>query len=631
MKRQNAFLKVKGILYLLFSLTACVNTVSVENGSENQREIPVKLMATVQSGTSTRMAGNSFEEGDKIGLYAMIGSGSLEGERYADNKCFVHSAENEFVPNEVMYYPEDGSDLNLVSYYPYAEQGIAAGESSMSVRVKTDQSNQEDYSASDFLVALQRDVQASENPIKLTYKHRFFRLKLTLNPGDGEDVQQMLAADPKLTICGFFTKSKYDFNEEEYTGFLDEENISPAGKWKVSDGKLVGQEVILIPQDISSRYQYISLKAGGKIYTAFLPSALVLQSGKQQELQITFVSDEEVLLDAISGEIADWENTGMEETESETAHEYINISKLKFENSQVCKVMSGGRQVAEICKEFLVNPEITSQAIVAYPMKDDKTTDLSKGIVMQLIGETGKVHGGAVAWDLEKKTLNYTAGTIAAQNYLSVLADGRIVLSRAASDDVLSLTYLDDVIRDVRGGVINNYPIVKVGTQYWMKSNLEAGSYIDGEQIPSLKEMHEGAVGYIRSDVGNYFYSADVVTTHRMLPKGWEIPVWEDWTLLMSYLNDDVSTLKSGDWKPMKEGTTIAEVNNLSGFSAEPVGMCFGSYNVSEYEGKYLAYWTLDDAGGVPTEVFLLKTDSNEMIKGNTAKDKAYAIRAIRK
>ena len=31
MKRQNAFLKVKGILYLLFSLTACVNTVSVEN------------------------------------------------------------------------------------------------------------------------------------------------------------------------------------------------------------------------------------------------------------------------------------------------------------------------------------------------------------------------------------------------------------------------------------------------------------------------------------------------------------------------------------------------------------------------------------------------------------------------
>lgn len=228
-------------------------------------------------------------------------------------------------------------------------------------------------------------------------------------------------------------------------------------------------------------------------------------------------------------------------------------------------------------------------------MKDDKTTDLSKGIVMQLIGETGKVHGGAVAWDLEKKTLNYTAGTIAAQNYLSVLADGRIVLSRAASDDVLSLTYLDDVIRDVRGGVINNYSIVKVGTQYWMKSNLEAGSYIDGEQIPSLKEMHEGAVGYIRSDVGNYFYSADVVTTHRMLPKGWEIPVWEDWTLLMSYLNDDVSTLKSGDWKPMKEGTTIAEVNNLSGFSAEPVGMCFGSYNVSEYEGKYLAtgHWTM--------------------------------------
>lgn len=631
MKQKSVCQRVGILLYLLILFTACVNRISENGEQEDYGKISVKLMPTIQSGVATRIANNKFEVGDSIGVYAMLGSGSLEGERYADNLAFGRSSEDIFVPNVALYYPEQEFTLNLISYYPYGEKGVAFEESSMLVGVKPDQSVLANYSASDFLVALLKDVRASKDPVKLTYKHRFFRLKIVLIPGKGEDAEQMLGLDPKLEVCGFFTKAFYDFNEEEYTNFCDEENITPAGEWSVSDGKLVGKELILVPQQLSRGHQQILLEVAGKTYTALLPSALELQAGKQQELQISFVSDEDILLDALAGEIADWEGSTTGNSEAEIAHKYINVSKLEFDDSQVYKVMSGSRQVAEVCKELLVGSQTSDQAIVAYPMQGDKKPDLSKGIVMQLIGKAGAVHGGTVAWDLDTHTLNYTAGTMPVLNYLSVLSDGRIALSTSALDDVLSITSLDDVIRDVRGGAIHNYPIVKIGTQYWMKSDLEASAYSDGEQILSLKEMHEGDVGYVRSAAGNYFYSASVAKNHRMLPNGWDIPNWEDWMTLISYLKSDVSTLKTGMWIPLKDGGSVAGASNLSGFSAKPAGLCFGNYLISEYEGRYVGYWTLDDKGGVPDEVLLFKSDVNEMVKGKVTGDKAYVIRGIRK
>ena len=121
-----------------------------------------------------------------------------------------------------------------------------------------------------------------------------------------------------------------------------------------------------------------------------LPSTLQLKSGKQRELEITFVADEDVLMSKVNGEIGDWDGTETDQAESVTLHKYVDVSKLTFEKSDVYRVLNGGKQVAEICKEYLVTPEFSSQAIVAYPMKEDGSVDLSQGIVAQLPGKSGK-------------------------------------------------------------------------------------------------------------------------------------------------------------------------------------------------------------------------------------------------
>ena len=628
----------RGVGLLVFCtilLSACVNHISEEEeDSVNNGDIPLKFIADIRESVGTRMANNNFAEGDEVGLFALAGTTTMQEERYADNLHFVRSSTGEFVSDESVYYPDDGVTLNLISYYPYREEGVAMGESKMPVSIETEQNIPANYSHSDFLVATKEDVLATQEAIALTYNHKFFRLKIALVSGEGEDVESMLTANPKLSVSGFYTKSIYDFQKKSYSSFTDEKDIIPTGEWEIVDERLVGKDLILIPQEATVGYQYITLEANGKPYTCLLPSTLKLQEGKQRELEITFVAAEDILMSKLNGEINDWEGTEVDHTGSETLHKYIDVSKLTFENSNICKVLNKGKQMAEICKEYLVTPDFSSQAIVVYPMKEDGTADLSRGLVAQLLGKTGKVHGGNVVWDTENHSLNYTPGTLPARNNIYVMANGEVSLSVAMGDDVLQVLALEDVARDVRGGMIHNYPLVKIGTQYWMRDNLKASFYIDGNEIPKLDAVTDGAVGYLQSEANAtyYFYTASVALSGNILPNHWSVPTWEDWNILKTYLKEDASLLKSGTWLPLNTGDTAEPATNWSGFDGIPVGMYVGTFQLN-YEGKYLAYWTLDETNSEIAEtVFYLKSDTNliESSKAGTDK-KALAIRCIRK
>lgn len=201
-------------------------------------------------------------------------------------------------------------------------------------------------------------------------------------------------------------------------------------------------------------------------------------------------------------------------------------------------------------------------------------------------------------------------------------------MSVTPAENLLSVS--PDLFCDVRGETIHKYPIVKIGTQYWMRSNLEAILYTDGDAILELMNMVEDATGYL-SNNGNYFYTSNAVLTNKLLPADWRIPTWNDWNLLNTYLGEDASLLKSGEWKLIKDETVLGEASNLSGFNALPVGLWWTKGKIADYEGRYLGYWTLDNTGLSVDEAFLLKSNSNTSSPGSISTEKAYALRALRK
>ncbi|WP_294476810.1 fimbrillin family protein [uncultured Bacteroides sp.] len=619
------------VLFLVLA-AGCINHITEEEEPlMNDGNIPLRFIAGIHDVVNTRVANNTFDVGDKVGLFALAGSITMKEERYVDNLIFERSSANEFVTEESVYYPDDEVTLNLFSYYPYQQDGIAMGESSMQVAVEADQSTLDNYSHSDFLLASKKGVLASKEAIPLIFNHKFFRLKVALVPGEGENVDDMLAENPILSVSGFYTKAIYDFQKDAFLGYLNEEDVTPLGEWKIEGNRIIGKELILIPQESTPGYQYLSVNVKGKPYMTLLPSTLQLQSGKQRELEITFVTDEDVLIGKVDGEIEDWEGNEKDQVKSEVLHNNVDVSKLTFENSNVCKVLSAGKQVAEICKEYLVTPEFSSQAIVVYPMNADKKVDLSHGVVVQLLNQSGNVHGGTVSWNIEDHSMNYVPGSLSARNNVYVLADGRISLSISFKDDLLRVMALEDVVHDTRGGVIHNYPIVKIGTQYWMRSNVEATLHTDGNEIPKLNVVSEKTVGYLKSKKGNYFYTASTALSDNLLPAHWNIPNWEDWKLLKTYLKEDASTLKSGTWISI-DGKKVAPVNNSSGFNSIPIGM-YVAEKQEIFDGKFSSYWTLDDTNTeIAKTVFYLKSDTTLIGEANAGiATKAFAIRCIRK
>jgi len=131
---------------------------------------------------------------------------------------------------------------------------------------------------------------------------------------------------------------------------------------------------------------------------------------------------------------------------------------------------------------------------------------------------------------------------------------------------------------------------VVIGTQTWMKYNLDVTNFRNGEEIPEVKskeewiaagEKQQAAWCYYDNDVSNgakygKLYNWYAVNDPRSLaPEGWHIPTGAEWQTLSENLGGEEAAgnkLKSASgWLDKPEGKSG---NNSSGFLGLPGGGC---------------------------------------------------------
>jgi uncharacterized protein (TIGR02145 family) len=155
----------------------------------------------------------------------------------------------------------------------------------------------------------------------------------------------------------------------------------------------------------------------------------------------------------------------------------------------------------------------------------------------------------------------------------------------------------------------NSYSTVQIGTQCWIKSNLRASKYSNGENIPTglsnsswfnTWQTRIGAYAFYNNDPRNddlygKLYNHYAVTDGRGLcPTGWHVPLDAEWTTLENHLGGGSvagGALKSmaiqptpGGWELPNSGAT-----NSSGFTALPGG--FRNTNGDFYNVSTWGYW----------------------------------------
>lgn len=569
--------------------TSCVNEIESE---VSPGTIPITFSTTI-SKVNTRINGNSFEAGEQIGLFAMLSGTTINEQRYIDNLKLECGENNQFIPEETVFYPEGDATLDFISYYPYQKGGIAAQNSSLNIAVQTNQSAGDNFFKSDFLIAEKGEVASSNNAVQLKFQHKFAKLKIELLPQEEEDIDNMLLENPQIVASGFYTQADYDLKEKKLINHHTKSDIIPHGTWKKEKDKLTGKEFIVVPQETSSDDLFFTIDWNGKIYTCPI-SINSLSSNKQCVISIKALQNASNTLCGITGEIENWGDLTQEESENSYQITSIHIAALSFKTSDIYQVHQGGQVVAEICKEYLSSPsnDLASRAIVVYPVTN-KRTQLDKGTVLQLLDKAEKVHGGTVNWNLTDNTLNYTSGSSYPIETFYIDSEGKITIEKPETPATVNVSSY--MLRDIRGGQLKTYPIVKIGTQYWMKENLQATTYRDGSNIKEITEFGQGA-GYFHStgqDV--YFYNGDALLINELAPELWKIPNVKEWNLLTEYINDKAILLEAGKWKT-NDGSYLA--TNETGFNGGAYGLYSGKDNKTTLvnAGSSAGYWISGDS-----------------------------------
>lgn len=146
----------------------------------------------------------------------------------------------------------------------------------------------------------------------------------------------------------------------------------------------------------------------------------------------------------------------------------------------------------------------------------------------------------------------------------------------------------------------NNYPIIKIGNQIWMKENLRVSRYRNGDLIPNVTDntawgtLTSGGRSWYNNDstnnenpYGNLYNWYAVTDSRGLCPSGWHVPSDSEWDVLTNSLGG----LSVAGGKMKSVGTTYwispnKDATNESGFSALPGG-CRGNdgnfYNILGY------------------------------------------------
>jgi len=606
-------------------LTSCFNKIPEEMPEPG--DIPISVTTSLQQ--MTRITTNGFEENEAIGLYITVQPAGIANTRYIENVKFNYDPSTDFVPEEDIFYPEGSNKCDFISYYPYNTEGIKKNESTIKVEVQTDQSTNAALSASDFMIATNKGVTASNNPVALDFEHKLFRLNVILNPVSGYTDDMLLAANPTVKIKEVYTHATYDISTGKFTDLSSKMDITPHGTWKIEDGKLCGKSAIIIPQTLPKSHIALELYVEDRLFECEM-SEYVFSSGIAENSTIELQSSLDATKNTVSTSITAWTPKDSQWTAHETGT-VLQTSQLDFTTSNVIKVMNKEEQIAEVCLEYLLSNEIEKQAVVIYPMANGKTV-LTKGLVIELKGETEDKHGGSVNWDITTNSLTYTAGTSAVIPYIYITESGEIKTARPAN--ALQIQLKPDLLADNRGEETTEYPIVKIATQYWTRSNYKTAKYTDGTSIilggaststNKTATVNNATPLYYTYANAYYFYNAASIATSNLTPYGWRVGNETDYNRLKAYVQDNAAVLKNGDsWNNNNHPIT-----NLVGFN----GSATGYFNKTYMNSRTAAgYWCTSNTNpNIVEKMVILDVNNNNItIENANTSEMALSIRFIK-
>lgn len=270
MKKNTCFVMLAALM-----MAGCSN--EVEEQVMDSRRVPLQINGDINM-LMTRAADDHWDKDDAIGVYMVNAENSIVGNVSNYRYTVVTGGQNStFIPadeNNTAYFPEDGTAVNVVAYYPQGN----VDENKLSLDL-ADQSVQPRI---DLMSAKAENASKSSPTVNLQFKHRLTKLFFVIEGDVNTD-------GIEATISNQYTKIQYDILNDKLSiaEGSEKENIVMQ-YWNLNNYRFT--EAIVLPNEEGNAAEdrKLTFKLNEKIFNATIGGDTEFKAGKKYIYKVKF-------------------------------------------------------------------------------------------------------------------------------------------------------------------------------------------------------------------------------------------------------------------------------------------------------------------------------------------------------
>ena len=407
---------------LMALFTACsqdetaVQSAVPQNGDINltSQVVPTRAASELQT--------TALNTSVKVGAFGVTGTSTISN---GNNNQYTVESDATLSATANMKWPDATSTVNIYAYAPYQEGW--AYNTANSFSVKTDQSADADYLASDLLYAKASSIQTTE-AIPLAFTHKLSRINVTVKKSTGATATLNGASVYITNTCTATTLNPSMGALASTPSTVNNIKIGTLNAEPTTDGMtLYG---ITIPQTIAADTKLVKIVTAGstsKTLVAKLGSAATLEAGKSYHFTANVGSGMEVELTLGSVTLTGWgdsEDLGsatMEEEEPEPLYATFGTPDTNASYSAPTYTWTAGNSNLMTCFEF------TNGELAGYKELKFTISNLSEGASVRMgyyVGTTFTEFGNGFYSDGEK-TVDLTSLSVDLSTVTKISFGGR--------------------------------------------------------------------------------------------------------------------------------------------------------------------------------------------------------------
>ena len=292
--------KIISACAVLAALVSCSN--ENELSQQGAEDTPIRIQANI-GGITTKAAsniqGSQFDKDESVNVYIYentTNAGSSSGKTYGTSGLVTCASDGagKLNPGSI-YYPQNGNGIDVYGVYPTS---VTENNSPQEFSVKTNQSGDTDYKASDLMYASCVTNHTKGTPVSLTFKHKLSKVTVELEAGTGFQANDLNNAVVKITNTS--TKCSIDNLNKSGIGAITASSTSAdiqpieIGTWNsTSQDKM---SAIVIPQTVNAGSQLFEVALNGisTPYKYKIPtggSGVKFSEGKEYKYKLTVKID----------------------------------------------------------------------------------------------------------------------------------------------------------------------------------------------------------------------------------------------------------------------------------------------------------------------------------------------------